>query len=429
MRVGIDVRSVGSGSVTLYVDTYVQCEPGWNFADNQHIALRGDSIGDWDFYNNLGSGQTRLIGTIANPNLNQSYGGGPTYNWTATLSGNYLGAGASVGRSYTLPALPASVPLPPSPGPVWSSITATTATLDWGISPNDNGSAVIEYNLQVSRNSGFTDLVVNSNSAGSIQAVSGLAPGTQYWSRARVRNSVGWSGYSAVTTGTTSAFATSAPTVSDIAPDAATVSWTAPSGGVATGYEVQWARDAAFTVASQTVTSTSWGTSRRITGLVPGVQYFTRVRSKTATGYGSWSGSTAFTTSAFSTSAPTISELGPDAATVNWSAPGGSTPTGYELQVAKDAAFTVALQKYTSSTWGTLRRVTGLSPATRYYVRVRSSTSTGYGSWSSTVPFDTLSGAKIRKGGVWVDAPVYVRVGGVWKAAKVYKRVNGQWVL
>lgn len=166
-----------------------------------------------------------------------------------------------------------------------------------------------------------------------------------------------------------------------------------------------------------------------ITGLAPGTRYWVRAFAHNANGYSGASGASSFLTSSYATSAPTISAIGPDVATVNWVAPSGATPTGYEIQWAKDAAFTSGLQTYTSDTWGTSRGLTGLAPATKYWTRVRSKTSTGYGDWSAATSFDTLSGAKIRRNGAWVDAPVYARVGGQWVVAKVWKRVNGAWKL
>lgn len=429
MRVGIDIRTAGSNPMDLYIDVWVQCEGNWNFSDNQHVSLRGSAAGDWDFFNSLGANQTQLIGTVVIANQGRSYGGGPNYSFTATLTGNYLGTTSSASRGYTLPALPPGVPNPPSSGPAWSAVTAVSATLTWGATTDAHGSTPDADELQVSRNSGFTDIVYDNTGPGNSRSVTGLAPGTKYWSRSRIHNGVGWSGWSVVTTGTTGAFATSAPTVSDLAPDAATVNWTAPSGGSPTRYEVQVAKDSAFTSGVQTVSGATWALTRRVSGLSPGTGYFARVRSGTSTGFGSWSPATPFTTTSFVTSAPTFTDVAPDAATVNWATPAGTAPTGFELQVAKDAAFTSGLQTFTSPTWATSYRLTGLVPASRYYVRVRSNTATGYGAYSPASTLDTLSGAKVRKNGVWVDAPAYARVGGVWKTAKVWKRVNGVWVL
>lgn len=427
MRVGIDIRTAGNNPMDLYIDVWVQCEGNYNFADNQHVSLRGSASGDWDFYNNLGANQTRLIGTVVIRGQYRSYGGGPTYNFSSDLTGNYLGGVSSASRSYTLPALPAGVPDPPSSPPNWTNVTTESATLTWGATTDAHGSAPIEDELQASRNNGFTDLIHDSIQPGNSRVVTGFAPNTSYWFRSRIRNSIGWSGWSAVSNGITPPFNTAAPSVTDQGPDAATVNWLPPSGGTATRYEVQWARDTTFSNPGS-VSGATWATSRRLTGLAPGTTYYTRVRSGTATGWGTWSSATQFATTAFATTAPVVTDIGPDNALVSWTAPGGATATGYDLQWARDAAFTNSVVTSSSDTWGTSRRITGLLTATRYYVRVRSKTANGVGSWSPGTAFDTVSGAKVKVAGVWKDAPAFVKVAGVWKAVKVNKKSNGQWV-
>ena len=72
--------------------------------------------------------------------------------------------------------------------------------------------------------------------------------------------------------------------------------------------------------------------------------------------------------------------------------------------------------------------MTGLSPNTLYYTRVRGMNAAGPGAWTAAVTFTTLAGAKVRVGGVFVDKPTLVRVGGVFVAKAPQKRVGGVWV-
>lgn len=433
LRVGIEVvndnYNTYTPSINVYVRTFVQCDSSWSFADNQTVTLSGSVGAVYNFYNGLQANQIMQVGSYTIAHQGQSYGGGPDYSFTARLSGAYNGAAPSVTVGYRLPARPTRPPAPPSSNPAFSSITATSVSVSWGGTSDAGGLAPDADELQVSANSGFTAVVHDSTQSGSSRSVTGLAPNTTYWARSRIHNAAGWSGWSGVTSFSTTSFATGAPSVTDVAADAGTVNWVAPTGGTPTRYDLQYARDSAFTNSVQLISSTTWDTSRRITGLVPGATYYVRVRSGTSTGFGSWSPATSFVTSSFLTQSPTITDLGPDAATANWVAPTGATPTGFELQWAKDSAFTVGLQTVTSTTWRTSQRMSNLSPATRYWVRIRSNTATGYGSYSKATQFDTLSGAKIRRGATWVDAPVWVLVGGQWKVAKVWKRKNGAWVL
>lgn len=168
------------------------------------------------------------------------------------------------------------------------------------------------------------------------------------------------------------------------------------------------------------------GSDRWVSGLAPGRTYFARSRIHNAAGWSGWSGTTARATLPFTVGRPGVGSIQPDSALVTWAAPAGGTPTGYELQYALDAGFTNGVQTLSSS-WATSRTVAGLNPATDYYVRVRASTSTGWGAWSDAAAFRTLSGAKARVGNGWVNAVPFIRHNGKWAPAKVWKGVNGDW--
>lgn len=340
LRIGIDCWTDGydtyTPSINVYVDVYVQCDSSFNFDDDQTAVLSGSAGGSWTFHNGLQANQSVFVGRAVIGGQGQSYGGGPTYNFSAVLNGVYLGAGPSVSRSFTLPPRPIRPPAPPSSNPAFSSITATSAVVSWGGTSDAGGSGPDADQLQVSANSGFTAIVHDSTQGGSSRTVSGLAPGTTYWARSRIHNAAGWSG---------------------------------------------------------------------------------------------WSGTTSFTTQSFQVAQPTITNLAPDSLTLNWATPSGGTPTGYQIQRSTSSDFTANLTTITSTSWATSKEITGLSPATTYWFRVRANTASGYGAWSPAASAQTLSGAKVRQGGTWVNAVAYVRVGGAWKLAKVYKRVGGAWVL
>lgn len=342
MRVGIDVWTDGydtwTPSINVYVAVHVQCEPGWNFGDNQTVQLTGSAgTHTWNFYNNLGSGQSRHIGTATIWGQGQNYNGGPWYDFWATLSGNYLGGNSTVFRNFWLPARPKRAPSPPSSAPNWSEVTTQQARLTWG-HPNDaGGGTLIEDRLQASRNSNFTDVIHDTTTAGVTRYVTNFAPNTRYWFRAAVRSDVGWSGWSGVSEGVTPDLATPKPTITGIGPDSATGNWGNPTGG------------------------------------------------------GSWA--------------------------------------GLEVQIAQDANFTIGVRTHYQNTGKNSHLWTGLAPATRYYLRVRSGNPYGWGSWSAATDFETLSGAKVLVGGVWKDAVAYVRDAGQWKQVKVFKRTNGVWTL
>lgn len=130
---------------------------------------------------------------------------------------------------------------------------------------------------------------------------------------------------------------------------------------------------------------------------------------------------------------PGVSSAGAASLTVTWVAPsnGDSAITGYRIEVATDASFTLnkAVAEVGVTTTATL---TGLLPGQLYYVRVAAmnavSTAVGtYGGWSGTATVLVLSGAKVGVGGVWKDAAVYYGVNGEWKPCAVFVGSGAAW--
>lgn len=630
LRVGIEVwtdaYNTYTPSINVYVAYYVQCDASWNFNDSQTLNLGGNAGGSFTFQNTLGANQSIKVTTYTVANQGQNYNGGPTYTFSGSLAGVYLGSGPSHSVSFTLPARPKRAPSAPgqptmtaigsstasaswtgatdnggagidnytlhvatdsgfanivqdlaanslsrsisglapgkayyirafahnaigwsaaSPtrgfstdiraasapgGPAFSGVGATSFTAAWSDSSDYGGSTPTGYRLQVATSSAFSTIVSDTTANNRSRSVSGLSPGDTYYARVATVNAAGTSSWSSVTSVTTDIRVTSAPgtpTFSSVTATGFTASWSAPSddgGSTPTSYRLQVATDSAFSslvsdssannrsravsgltpgksyyarvlavngagssawssTASTTtairlatapgapiwadVTATTgtlaWGDSsdyggssptgyrlqlasdasfatvvydntalnrtRGVTGLAPGKTYYARAATITAAGQSPWSGSTPTTTAAFGTSGIGVSAVGPDTATVSWAAPAGATPIGYQVQYSTDAGFATGVQTITSATWGTSQLLTGLAPATTYYVRVRSNTASGYGDWSAAESFQTLSGAKVRVGGQWVEGVAYVRQGGQWVIAKVYKAQGGSWVL
>jgi hypothetical protein len=71
--------------------------------------------------------------------------------------------------------------------------------------------------------------------------------------------------------------------------------------------------------------------------------------------------------------------------------------------------------------------VISLTPATSYYVKVRSRNGVGWSNWSSEWCVRTIGGARIKVNGVWVEAIPYVKFNGVWRLARPLINVGGVW--
>ncbi|WP_225408336.1 endopeptidase [Stigmatella hybrida] len=164
----------------------------------------------------------------------------------------------------------------------------------------------------------------------------------------------------------------------------------------ATAYDVQVATDAAFTtvVASATgLTASTWTVSP---ALAANTAYSWRVRSSNSCGGAStWSAARTFTTrGCVSLAAPVAQSPANNAtgvglaAVLDWSDVTGAT--GYQVQVATDAAFTsvVASATPTASTWTVSP---GLASNTAYYWRVRANDTCGAGAYSSAFKFTTTT--------------------------------------
>ena len=177
------------------------------------------------------------------------------------------------------------------PAPTLSHVTVNSVRVN-GQSPSDDGGAgILEYQFQAATNSAFTAGVVTSSNAGPTHDVGGLTPGQRYWFRYRARNRRGWSGWA----GSPDTFVgLPAPTLTGWAQDAfgqLVATWTAPAVVTGlTGYRLQVARDAGFTVGVQNI-DVGDVLQAAVAGLAGGRYYYARVAARTAGGVNAYSGS------------------------------------------------------------------------------------------------------------------------------------------
>lgn len=198
------------------------------------------------------------------------------------------------------------------------------------------------------------------------------------------------------------------------------------NGSAIDAIQVQVSRSSSFATVQHDLTGATYSPS--ITGLTRGTQYYARSRVHNALGWSAWTAGVGFRTLATvpaAPAAPALSSTTPTTLVATWVAPdtGGSPVTGYNLRYATNSSFTGATTMAASSP----KTLTGLAPATTYYVQVQAVNAVGVSAWSPAASVTTRPGIHVRINGVWRTAIPWVRVNGVWKQARAWTRVAGTW--
>jgi hypothetical protein len=311
--------------------------------------------------------------------------------------------------------------------------------------PSTNGSAITNYELQLSTSSSFTSITQSATGTGvpPSKTWTGLSRLTTYYHRSRVKNAYGWGLYTSVSFTTTGQVpnAPSDYTASDVASTTAyfTLPTVTDTGGLPlTGWQYKL-----NTVASDTGATTSAVSSEYISpflqALTPGTTYFLKMlvrNSLGASAYGPWVSFTTRTDVPTPPTAVTVSAITETTATVSWGAPAdllGSALWGYSVRFAQNTAFSRGLIEYTIDDEEFSKALTGLLPGTNYYIQVTAISANGPGSRSPILSFKTLGTAPapqdlwLRVAGAWKGGTMWIRVDSAWKKVTVWQRINGTW--
>jgi predicted phage tail protein len=308
-----------------------------------------------------------------------------------------------------------------------------------------NGSAITNYELQLSTSSSFSSIAQSATGTGvpPTKTWSGLSRLKTYYHRARVKNAYGWGPYTSLSF-TTTGQVPSAPsdyTASDVA--STTAYFTLPTVSDDGGLSLTSWQYKLNTVASDTGATTSAVSTEYIApflqGLTQGTTYYFKmlvINGLGSSAYGPW---VSFTTRADVPTPPTstaVSLITNTTAKVTWGAPAnllGSTLWGYTVRLSQNAAFSKGLLEYTSDDGSLAQVLNGLLPGTNYYVQVNAISANGPGSYSPIVSFKTTGTAPVpqdfwmRVAGTWKGGNLFLRVAGVWKPVTVWQRVDGTW--
>ena len=267
-------------------------------------------------------------------------------------------------------------------------IQANQANIVFSPVANDGGGVVTGYDYQAATNSGFSPVLRSGITGASPVTVTGLPANDQIWARVRAVNAAGPGPWATVSFTTLTGLPAAPPSLarSFTAPTRIDLSWGAPAisgGGTILQYEVQRATNSAFTAGIANIDA---GTARTLfrTDQAVGTSYWYRVRARTASGWGPYSGAVSYALpdtpgtpaqNALAFSAPTT-------VTASWATPTSGGAAILEYQVQYDTVSNFA-SPATVSAGMALSRAIAVTRGTTVYTRVRARNSQGWGDWSA----------------------------------------------
>jgi|GEM_PF-254528 len=288
-----------------------------------------------------------------------------------------------------------------------SSITATSASSGGNITYNGGATVTasgVVWSTSASPTVALSTKTSNGAATGTFtSSITGLSPGTLYYVRSYATNSVGTSygaqiSFTTLTTPTLAATTAASSIASTTATSGGNI--TTDGGSAVTARGIVWgtATNPTTALTTKTTDGTGSGTfTSSLTGLTPATTYYVRSYASNAVGtvYGA---ETSFTTLAV---APTLaattaaSSIASTTATSggNVSADGGSAVTARGIVWGTTSNPTTALTTKTTNGTGTgvfTSNLTGLTPATLYYVRSYATNAIGT-SYGAEISFTTLA--------------------------------------
>lgn len=282
------------------------------------------------------------------------------------------------------------------------------------------GSWLVEYGTSAGFGAGtFTDVPINSPATS--YTATGLTGGTAYFFRVRPSATDTSAAWSNTATTTTLQLAQPVATATADSNSQITASWGAvpPSG---TTYNVDYSTSSTFSSGVTSFTGIST-TSKVVTGLSTGVQYYFRVKAINGAFSSAWSSTVSATTFVPSPATMTAVDNSSTQITATWGSVG--VATSYNLEYSTDSAFGTSTTITGLST--TTQAVTGLTQGQTYYFRayalVGATPSAPSTSASASTTVDT-PGAP----GIGAYAPGAVRpYSAGWWIAWISSPASGNW--
>ncbi|MFY9308149.1 MAG: fibronectin type III domain-containing protein, partial [Bacteroidia bacterium] len=335
-----------SGATTYYLDVATDA----SFSPGTFVGI----------YNNYNTGNvTTLNITGLTPNVVYHYRVRADNGCSVSLNSNTISIGT------TAPISPTATPA--------DNFTCTSFNANWGAVPG-----AITYYLDVATDASFgpsTLSTYNNKNTGNVTTlnVTGLTPNVTYYYRLRADNGCSISLYSnTISAGTTAPISPTATAATNLTCVSFNANWGAVSGAI--NYLLDVSTDVSFTSISVLSNQpTANVTTYNVTGLTPGTTYYYRVRADNGCLVSLNSNTiTVGTTAPVPPTATPADNFTCTSFNANWGAVTGAT--NYFLDVSTDVSFTVfSVLNNQSAGSATTYNVTGLTPNTTYYYRVRAS--------------------------------------------------------
>ncbi len=333
-------------------------------------------------------------------NINTAFIDGLTVNTTYYYRlRSYNNVGTS-SNSLTIAVTTGSATVAVPPVKPATGVTVTGFTANWGTAAGATG-----YRLDVSLSSSFNSYLpgfqnLNVGTATN-KTLTGLTANTTYFYRVRGYNSTTNSGNSGTIPVTTLSGSLGAPTASTGLVFSATLfiaNWNALSG--ATGYRLDVSTNSTFSnfLPGFDNADQNNNVSAIVSGLTGGTTYYYRVRAYNLTGTGPVSGTVAVTTLPYPPAAPVaIAAVNVTASgfAAKWNA--AATATSYRLDISTNSVFDSFVSGYQDANVGnfTSKVVSGLTPGTTFYYRVRAANAGGTSGNSGTIAVTTIPPAPV----------------------------------
>ncbi len=321
-----------------------------------------------------GSGFSVITTTAANASSYAVTGltAGTTYYFrikavNSTLSSNYS---AEANATTLVPlAVPTSV--------VATAVSTTGINLTW----NDNTSDETGFQIEQSLTSGSGFSIINTTAANSISySVTSLSANTKYYFRIKAINANNSSPYSAEVNATTGLLtAPSALTATAVSTTSISLTWTDNSTNE-TGFTIERSLTSG-TGFAVVVTTAANVVSYSNTGLTAGTKYYYRIKAVNG------SGTSVYTTEATATamlSTPTslvASSASTTGINLTW-LDNSANETGYQIEQSLTTATGFSVINTTTANAASYS-VTGLTPGTKYFFRIKAVNATGTSAYSA----------------------------------------------